>query len=138
MNIEGNKDKRKTIRRDPVRLRLKDLLRRNDITLAAASMAMGRNKTYLQQYVDRGVPAVLGYRDSEVLADLLGCAGGELRHETVPKRRPMKRSRPGRRSDFPARLWRPSRRSRWRPGQGRGRSPRSSSPRRRAGTGRRT
>ncbi len=94
MNIEGNKDERKTIRRDPVRLRLKDLLRRNDLTLAAASLAIGRNKTYLQQYVDRGVPAVLGYRDSEALADLLGCAGGELRHETVPKRRPMKRRRP--------------------------------------------
>ena len=94
MNIEENTDERKTIRLDPVRLRLRDLLRRNDLTLAAASLAIGRNKTYLQQYVDRGVPAVLGYRDSEVLADLLGCGPGELRHETVPKRRPMKRSRP--------------------------------------------
>ena len=94
MNPDGETDDREAIRRDPVRLRLRDLLRRSDLTLAAASLAIGRNKTYLQQYVDRGVPAVLGYRDSEALADLLGCAGGELRHETVPKRRPMKRRRP--------------------------------------------
>ncbi|MCY4488461.1 MAG: hypothetical protein OXF11_15305 [Deltaproteobacteria bacterium] len=45
---------------------------RKDLTLAAASLAIGRNKTSLQQYVDRGVPAVLGYRDSETLAERLG------------------------------------------------------------------
>ena len=94
MSSEGNQDEREAIRNDPVRLRLRDLLRRGDLTLAAASLAIGRNKTYLQQYVDRGVPAVLGYRDSEALAELLGCDGGDLRHETVPKRRPMKRRRP--------------------------------------------
>ena len=94
MTLEGNQDEREAIRNDPVRLRLKDRLRRGDLTLAAASLAIGRNKTYLQQYVDRGVPAVLGYRDSEALAELLGCDGGDLRHETVPRRRPMKRRRP--------------------------------------------
>ena len=88
MSSEGKRDERETIRRDPIRLRLRDRLRRYDFTLAAASLAMGRNKTYLQQYVDRGVPAVLGYRDSEALAEPLGCDGGDLRHETVPKRRP--------------------------------------------------
>ena len=55
-------------RRSPGRLRLKDLLWRIDLTLAPASLAIVRNKTYLQQYVDRGVPAVLGYRDREALA----------------------------------------------------------------------
>ncbi len=94
MSSERKTDPREAVRRDPVRLRLRELLRRNDLTLAAASLAIGRNKTYLQQYVDRGVPAVLGYRDSEALADLLGCGPGQLRHETVPKRRPMKRRRP--------------------------------------------
>ncbi len=72
------------VRRDPVRLRLKDLLRRNDLTLAAASLALGRNRSYLHQYVDRGIPAVLGYRDSGALAGMLGCDPSELRHEAVP------------------------------------------------------
>ena len=82
------------VRRDPVRLRLRDLLRRNDLTLAAASLALGRNRSYLHQYVDRGIPAVLGYRDSEALAGMLGCDPSELRHEAVPKRKPMKRKPP--------------------------------------------
>ncbi len=85
---------REAVRRDPVRLRFKDLLRRNDITLAAASLAIGRNKTYLQQYVDRGIPAVLGYRDSETLAEMLGCDPSELRHEVVPKRKAVRRRLP--------------------------------------------
>ena len=34
---------------------------------------------------------MLSYRDSETLAGLLGCDAGELRHETRPKRKPMKR-----------------------------------------------
>ena len=89
-----NKAQRETIRRDPVRLRLRDLLRRNDLTLKAASLAIGRNKTYLHQYVDKGIPAVLGYRDSETLGQMLGCDPSELRHEAVPKRRPMKRRAP--------------------------------------------
>ena len=89
-----NTTEREAVRRDPVRLRLKDLLRQNDLTLAAASLAIGRNKTYLQQYVDRGIPAVLGYRDSGTLAGMLGCDPSELRHEAVPKRRPMKRKPP--------------------------------------------
>ena len=86
--------RREAVRRDPVRLRLKDLLRRNDLTLKAASLAIGRNGTYLQQYVDRGVPAVLGYRDSETLGKMLGCDPSELRHEVAPKRRPVKRRPP--------------------------------------------
>ncbi len=71
---------REAARSDPVRLRLKDLLRQNDLTLKAASLAIGRNRTYLQQYVDRGIPAVLGYRDSETLAGMLGCDPEGLRH----------------------------------------------------------
>ena len=92
--MDRKTDEREAIRRDPVRLRLKELLRRNDLTLKAASLAIGRSQTYLQQYVDRGVPAVLGYRDSQRLADRLGCDPSELRHDTVPKRRTMERRRP--------------------------------------------
>ena len=90
-----NNTERKAVRRDPVRLRLKDLLRRNDLTLKAASLTIGRNGTCLQQYVDRGIPAVLGYRDTETLGRMLGCDPSELRHDVVPKRRPMKRRPPG-------------------------------------------
>ncbi len=89
-----NTAQREAIRRDPVRLRLKDLLRRSDLTLKAASLAIGRNRSYLHEYVDRGIPAVLGYRDSETLGEMLGCDPSELRHEAVPKRRPMKRRPP--------------------------------------------
>ena len=89
-----NTAEREAVRRDPVRLRLRDLLRRNGLTLKAASLAIGRNKTYLHQYVDKGIPAVLGYRDSETLGQMLGCDPSELCHEVVPKRRPMKRRPP--------------------------------------------
>ena len=89
-----DKAQREAVRRDPVRLRLRDLLRRNDLTLKAASLAIGRHRSYLHQYVDRGIPAVLGYRDSETLGQMLGCDPEELRHEAVPKRRPMKRKAP--------------------------------------------
>ena len=62
MNGYGKKDEREPIRRDPLRLRLKEFLRRGDLTLAAASPAIGRNRTCLQQYVDRGVSAAAGSR----------------------------------------------------------------------------
>ncbi len=92
---------REAVRQDPIRLRLKELLRQNDLTLKAASLAIGRNQTYLQQYVDRGIPAVLGYRDSEILAGMVGCDPSELRHEVIPKRRPMKRRPPRIPAGFP-------------------------------------
>ena len=76
---------------DPVREKIKDLLRRRDLNMRQASVHIGRNVTYLQQFLARGQPKVLGYRDSEKLAQLLGCEADELRHETVPRRRPSKR-----------------------------------------------
>lgn len=91
-----NEDEKEAIRNDPLRLKLKDLLRRKGLTLAAASTALGRNKAYLQQYVERGSPAVLGYRDGEALGELLDCDPGELRHETLPERRPHRRKHPTR------------------------------------------
>ncbi len=94
MEPHGGNEEREAVRRDPVRLRLKELLRRNDLTLRAASLAMGRNQTYLQQFVDRGAPAVLGYRDTETLAGMLGCDPRELRHDAAPQRKPMPPRRP--------------------------------------------
>lgn len=78
---------------DPFRERLKDLLRRNDLTMKRASVAIGRNHAYLHQYLTREHPRVLRHRDAEALADLLGCSPGELRHPVVPPRRPARRKR---------------------------------------------
>ena len=78
---------------DPVRERLRDLLRQNDLTMARASTAIGRNKTYLQQYLVRGMPKVLGFQDSEALAKLLDCDPGALRHAALPPRKPQSRTR---------------------------------------------
>ena len=79
--------------RDPVRQKLKDLLWKRGLTMAAASLALGRNRAYLHQYLERGLPKVLNYPDSVTLGVLLDCDQAELRHETVPKRKPAKRTR---------------------------------------------
>ena len=79
--------------RDPVRQKLKDLLWKRGLTMAAASVALGRNRAYMHQYLERGLPKVLNYADSVTLGELLDCDPAELRHETVPKRKPAKRTR---------------------------------------------
>ena len=79
--------------RDPVRQKLKDLLWKRGLTMAAASVALGRNRAYMHQYLERGLPKVLNYPDSVTLGELLDCDPAELRHETVPKRKPAKRTR---------------------------------------------
>ena len=78
---------------DPVRARLRTLLRENDLTMARASTALGRNRAYLQQYLVRGMPKVLGFQDSETLAKLLHCDPAELRHPTLPPRKAQARPR---------------------------------------------
>lgn len=64
--------------RDPVRETVRHLLRRKGITMREASLAMGRNASYLQQFLTRGSPATLRRRDREVLAGLLGCSASDL------------------------------------------------------------
>ena len=63
---------------DPVRETLRHLLRQNGIPMREASLAMGRNASYLQQFLQRGSPATLRRRDREVLARLLGCTPADL------------------------------------------------------------
>ena len=89
---------------DQKRARLETLLRENDLSLARVSVAIGRNKTYLQQYLRRWMPAVLAFQDTETLGRLLGCDPSELRHETRPARAPQPRTRrhPPRRSSLVA------------------------------------
>ena len=53
--------------RDPVRQKLKDLLWKRGLTMAAASLALGRNRAYMHQYLERGLPKVLNYPDSVTL-----------------------------------------------------------------------
>ena len=78
---------------DPFRKRLRELLLSNDLTMKSASLAIGRNHSFLQQYLTREHPRVLRESDSQALASLLGCKPGELRHPIVPPRRPAKRQR---------------------------------------------
>ncbi len=74
--------------RDPVREALKERLWKAGVSLAEASLAIGRNKAYLQQYLARGMPRVLSFQDTETLAELLGCDAAELRHDALPAPKP--------------------------------------------------
>ena len=67
-------------RLDPVRRRLLQLLTTKGSTLQAASIAMGRNEAYLQQFVHRGTPKILAEDDREILAEHLGCRPELLKH----------------------------------------------------------
>ena len=73
--------------RDPIRERIHDLLWRNGLNMREASLAIGRNTSYLHRFLERGMPKVLAYRDVRKLAELLGCGEEELRHPERPRRR---------------------------------------------------
>ena len=73
------------MQRDPIRQKVHDLLRQRGATMHDASLAIGPQP---RQFLKRGVPRVLSWRDSEMLAAWLGCGADELRHTTVPALRP--------------------------------------------------
>ena len=79
--------------RDPVRQKFRDLLWQRGLTMKEASIAIGRSPSYVNQFLDRGVPKALGYADAESLAKLLGCKPEELRHPEAPRRKPQKKRR---------------------------------------------
>ena len=83
--------------RDPVRDRLREQLWQSGVSLAEASLAIGRNKAYLQQYLARGMPRVLSFQDSEALGTLLGCDPQGLRHAELPAPKPWKKKPAGHR-----------------------------------------
>lgn len=56
---------------DPVRQLIVDALRQRELTKKAASKLIGKNETYLQQYIERGVPRRLPEEARESLANLL-------------------------------------------------------------------
>ena len=76
---------------DPIRQKIRDRLRENDLTMREAATALGRNPSYMHQFLERGSPRALGYRDSEKLAAMLGCDPDELRHPVAPRRKPYPR-----------------------------------------------
>ena len=74
--------------RDPARDALRERLWQAGTSLAEASLAIGRNKAYLHQYLTRGMPRVLSWQDSESLGQLLACDPAELRHAEIPAPKP--------------------------------------------------
>lgn len=69
---------RRPVRTVDPRRRLGELAAEQGESLAALSRLLGRNDAYLQQWMTRGSPRVLGERDRRVLADYLGVAEVEL------------------------------------------------------------
>ena len=78
---------RENMKRDPIREKIHDLLWQRGLTMREASLAIGRNPSYMHQFLERDMPKVLGRREVESLAALLGCDPGELRHAERPRRR---------------------------------------------------
>lgn len=72
---------------DPVRQKIRDLLWKREINMRQASIAIGRNVSYLHGFLERGTPKVLSHRDAETLATLLDCDAAELHHAERPARR---------------------------------------------------
>lgn len=72
---------------DPIRLKIKDLLWQRGLSMREASLAIGRNHSYLYRFVERSKPRALTARDTVKLAELLGCEARELRHTSVPPRK---------------------------------------------------
>ena len=104
--------------RDPVRQKIRGLLWQRGLTMKEASAPIGRSPSYVYQFLERGIPAVLSYGDGGKLAELLGCDASELRHAEAPRRKPQKRRR-RRLLAAPAHRSRPCPRWRWRPLRGR-------------------
>ena len=86
---------------DPVRQKVRDLLWKRGLNMREASLAIGRNVSYVHGFLERGTPKVLSHRDAENLAGVLGCAAEDLRHAQRPPTR-KGRGRKPRRGRVPA------------------------------------
>ena len=83
-------EKSRFAKTDPVRRKIRHLLRERDATMREASLAIERGSSYMHQFLERGVPRALRSRDRKALAEWLGCDPEELRHDHVPRRRPAR------------------------------------------------
>ncbi|MGN3973548.1 S24 family peptidase [Tsuneonella sp. SYSU-LHT278] len=63
---------------DPFRLRLLDLAQQRGVSLAGLSEMIGRNSSYLQQFIRKGSPRKLEEGDRRTLAQFFGVAESEL------------------------------------------------------------
>lgn len=64
----------------------------HDLTMREASIGIGRNHAYIQQYIDRGVPRQLGEDDRKALARLLDVP--EAKMKDPPGTRPSPPPKP--------------------------------------------
>jgi phage repressor protein C with HTH and peptisase S24 domain len=65
------------------RQRLADLAQGRGVSLAALSRLIGRNETYLQQFITKGSPRRLAESDRRVLAEFFGVSEAELGGEAA-------------------------------------------------------
>ena len=72
---------------DPVRKKIRDLLWRRGLNMREASLAIGRNVSYMHGFLERGTPKVLSHRDARKLARVLACKAEDLQHAERPRRR---------------------------------------------------
>ncbi len=72
--------------RDPIREKIFQLLWQRGMNMHEAAVAIGRNPSYMHQFLKRGIPKVLSYQDAEKLSELLGCKAEELHHAERPPR----------------------------------------------------
>ncbi len=72
---------------DPVRQNIRDLLWKRGLNMREASVAIGRNVSYMHGFLERGTPKVLSHRDAEKLAEVLGSDAEHLHHAERPPRR---------------------------------------------------
>jgi len=69
---------------DPVRTMLLRLSQQSGVSLAALSSLLGRNPSYLQQFVRKGSPRRLAEQDRYRLAEFFGVDERALREDGVP------------------------------------------------------
>jgi len=69
---------------DKVRKLISDKLDEIGMTMKEASAKIGRNETYVHQFLTRGQPVELRERDREKLAQVLGISPDELRGPANP------------------------------------------------------
>jgi transcriptional regulator with XRE-family HTH domain len=69
---------------DKVRKLISDRLTELDLTMKEVSARMGRNESYVRQFLKRGHPTELGERDREKIAQVLGISPDELRGPANP------------------------------------------------------
>ena len=82
---------------DPVRQKIRGLLWQRELNMREASLAIGRNVSYVHGFLERGTPKVLGHRDAKKLAEVLGCGVEDLRHAERPPTRNGRGPKPRRR-----------------------------------------